>query len=118
RQIVGPGTAVIGDTGQAEAVDLRRWPPVEIPGDKQIQPSIAIVIEEGRARAPAFARDASLRGHITKMTPSVVFEQHVRSEIGDVEIDRAVVVEVAGRDAHPVAADARAALGGDVLERA
>ena len=52
------------------------------------------------------------RGHVGERAVAVVSKQLVRPEVGHVEIDPAVVVEVAGRRAHAVAGrDDAAAIG-------
>src|SRR5262245_23682687 len=52
------------------------------------------------------------------MAAAVVLEQHVRAKVGEIEIDGAIVVEVAGGDAHPVATNGRTAFRRHVLKRA
>ena len=55
-------------------------------------------------------------GRIAERAVAVVAQQLIRSELGDIQIDAAVVVVVAGRGAHAVAAHVDAALFGDVGE--
>ena len=86
--------------------------------DEQIERAVAVIVDECGARAPAGAGDAGLRRHIDEVAVTVVLQQHVVAEGGDVQIGVAVVVEVAGRHAHSVSRDAGAAPFGDVFEGA
>src|SRR5260370_3980341 len=45
---------------------------VEVTGNKEIEPAIAIVIAPGRAVAPPLARHADLFGHVCKRAVTVV----------------------------------------------
>ena len=82
-----------------------------------------VVVEEAGAGAPLGgpAGDAGLRGDVGERAVAVVPEQDVRTDRGDVEIEEAVVVDVADRDAGlvgPAAHGGDSGLGGDVGERA
>ena len=83
---------------------------------EQVEEAVAIVVEKGGAGAPAGAGDPCTRGDVGEMAVAVSFQQYVRAEIGDVQIDVAVVVEIACCDPHSVIADIGAAAGRDVLE--
>ena len=84
--------------------------------NKEIQPAVAIDIHEGRRDAPSWIGGAADSRRIAERAVAVVAQQLIRSELGDVEIDAAVVVVVAGGGAHAVAAHVDAALFGDVGE--
>ena len=71
--------------------------------DEQIQPAVAVDVDERRRHAPARVACPADRGHIGEGAVAVVLEQLVVAELCDVQVDAAVVVEVAGRDAHSVA---------------
>ena len=86
--------------------------------DEQVERTVAVVVHERGARAPARARDAGLRRDVDETAVAVVSQQHVVAEIRHVQIGEAIVVEVAGRHAHPVTAGAGAARNGHVFERA
>ena len=91
---------------------------VDVVRDVQIEQPIAIEIEESRARAPgAAAGDAGRLGDVGKGPVAVVAEQLVgRAEMGDEHVDESVVVDIAGRDPHAVAARAQPGSLGDVGE--
>ena len=57
-----------------------------------------------------------LRRHVGERAVAVVVQQHRAAEAGAIEVHEAVVVVVAGRDAHAVGLDVDAAGGGDVGE--
>ena len=86
--------------------------------DEEVEPPVAVVVEEGRAGAPAGTRDTGCRGDVNEMSVAIVLQQDIAAVGRHVEIGVPVVVEIAGRDAHPVSAHAGAAPVGDVLERA
>ena len=91
---------------------------VDVVRDVQVEQPIAIEIDESRARAPgAVARDAGRPGDVGKGPVAVVAEQLVgRAEMGDEHVDESVVVDIAGRDPHAVAARAQSGSLGDVGE--
>ena len=93
-------------------------PHVDVVGDEQVEPAVAVVVGERRTGRPSRIADARLRGDVRERAVAVVAIQPVRAEAGDVQIVPAVVVEVGGDGAHapPGVADAR--LVGDVDERA
>ena len=70
---------------------------VHVVGDEQIEPAVAVVVEETAAGAPAAAgaRHAGLFGHIGERAVAVVVVEHVPAPIADEQIVEAVVVVVA-----------------------
>ena len=103
------------------AKDIMGGVPIEIPGDKEIQLAVVIVIEESRGRGPAAGCDACMRSYIRKCAVAVVVVQDVAAVAGDIEIGKAVVVVIAGGHAHPVvgfAGPRKPRLGSDVGEGA
>ena len=118
RQIVARRAAVIGHSGQGEALDFGRGAPVQIVRDEQIERTVAVIIDKRGARAPAGARHAGARRDIFEVTAAVVSQQDIAPEVGDVQVGEAVVVEVAGRHAHSIPAYASAAPLGHVFEGA
>src|SRR5262249_44830909 len=89
---------------------------IDVVGDEEIEPAVAVVIEEGRARAPPRIADARLAGDVAERPIAVVVEEHRRTERRDEQILIAVVVVVADRRAHPVEARSEAGTLGDVGE--
>ena len=79
-----------------EAVD-------QVVADEQVEPAVAVVVDERRRHAPAAAIvRAGLLRDVGERAVAVVAEQLAAAEAREVEVDAAVVVEVAGRDAHAV----------------
>src|SRR5687768_4485076 len=74
----------------------------DVVGHEKIEVAIAIEIREGAASAPQRRPDTSGSGHISEHAVAAVAVQNVRSEVRDVQIDPAIVVEVARARAHPV----------------
>ena len=75
---------------------------IDIVGDEQIQIAIAIDVEECAARSPLRIRDTRLGRDVSERTLAGVAIEHVRSQVRDVKIVPAVVVDVAGTGALPV----------------
>jgi hypothetical protein len=74
-------------------------------GDEQVEVPVPVEIGEGTARAPqSRPSDARGAGDIREDSLAAVAIQDVRAEVGDVEINPAVVVVVARAGAHPVLA--------------
>ena len=65
--------------------------------DEQVELAVAIVVDEGAARAPllAAARGAALLGDFAERAVALIVEEPVLAVAGDVEIVEAVVVVVA-----------------------
>src|SRR5439155_18134030 len=93
----------------------------DVAGDNQVEPAVAVVVEERRRHAPAAARDLCSGGDVLKVAGTVVPVQRIAVVAGDVQIGEPVVVVVAHGRAHAVAAGADAVDAGgarDVGERA
>ncbi len=84
--------------------------------DKQIQPSVVVVVEPHRARGPSGSRDAGLFRNVSEGSVAVVVIQNASSILGHVQIGKAVAVIVAHGDTLPVAAGRDAGLLRDVGE--
>ena len=65
--------------------------------------AVAIQIQKRRRSAPARLGDASGGGDVLEPSAAVVAQQYVGANVGHVEIDVAIVVVVASRNAHAVA---------------
>ena len=89
-----------------------------IAGDDEVQPAVAVDIDEAGARRPAVACHAGLFGDIGKRSVAVIPVQNIVAEVGDVEVRPAIVVVVAGRHPHSVGMAAHPGLLGDVGEGA
>ena len=108
-----------GLRGHSQRVGRDVLDPRVVGGDEQVQPPVVVVIEEPRRKAASLgSRDARLRSHVGERSVAVVAVQPVRPDVGDVDVEVAVIVEVARRDALAVPVVADAGGVGDVRERA
>ena len=94
-----------GSPVRREASLVRLDAVVHVVADVQIEPAIAVVVDERRQTRsnPGSSVPLCLR-HVGERSVAVVAEHLVRSEVGEVEVDAAVVVDVARRHAHAVPA--------------
>ena len=113
-------SAVVAPAGQAGALLIRLNVPDDIIADVQVQPSIAVVVEERRGDAPSRDVSAALFRYVGERSIAVITKQLVAPEIRDVQVDAAIVVEIGCGDTHAVPAGIDSALFGDVgeIERA
>ncbi|MBM3818737.1 MAG: hypothetical protein FJW14_06965 [Acidimicrobiia bacterium] len=89
----------------------------EIVADVEIEPPVAVDVDEGRRHAPPpGVRRAAPRGDVAEPAVAVVVQQHAAIEPGAIEIDASVVVEIARGHAHAVGPHVDAAGVGDVGE--
>src|SRR5262249_26215229 len=86
-----------------ETLALHAGGELDVVHHEEIEPTVEIVVEECGARAPAWIVGAARSRDIRKRAVAVVSIELVGSEIRHVEIDAAVVVEVARRRSHAVA---------------
>ena len=108
--------AVVGGAAGHEARLVRRHQEAVVVADEEIEPTVAVVVEERRGGAEPAIVDARRRGHVAEGAVAVVPEQLIRPQVGEVEVDPAVVVEVAGGDADAVPGGLDAGALGDVDE--
>ena len=108
--------AVIAAAGQAGALLIRLHVPDDIIADVQVQPTIAVVVNERRRDAPSRDVSATLLRYVGKRPIAVIAKELVPSEIRHVQIDTAIVVEIRCGDTHAVPVRVDAALPGDVCE--
>src|SRR5215203_3475145 len=82
---------------------------VDVVGDEQIEVAVTVDVEERAARAPERRIGAARVRHFAEPAMTSIPIQRVWSDVGDVQVDQAIVVVVAGAGAHPVLpmADAR-----------
>ncbi len=108
--------AIASHAGEVRAGAIRRDAVLNVVGDVEVEPPVAVVVHEGSGHrepvvgGPALVRDVGERAVV------IVAVQLIRAEVREVEIDPAVVVDVAGGDSHPVPVRADATLYGDVNE--
>ena len=96
---------------------IQRRVPGQVVPHEQIEPAVAIEIDEGRGHAPPVRRKAASRRDVGEDAAAVVAEQPVARERRRQQIHAAVVVHIAGGDAHAVAGQRQAALRRGVGER-
>jgi hypothetical protein len=82
----------------------RRWwriPDIErdVARDVQIQPAVAVVVAKRAAGGPAVHGNTGLHRDIGESPVAQIPEEPVGTEVGDVEIGCAVVVDIADTDA-------------------
>ena len=87
---------------------------LRVVGHVEIEPAVAVIVDKGRRDTPAGIAGAGDGGGVREGAVAVVAIEPVGAEVGDIEVGPAVVVVVAGGDAHAVAAGADAAGRGDV----
>ncbi len=102
------------------AWDVCATPPLV--ADEEVEPAVAVDVDERRRNAPPAIPDARLGGDVGKRgalrarTYTIVAPQLVGTEVGEVEIRPAVIVVIPGRHAHAVARRLDPALRGHVGE--
>ena len=91
---------------------------LDVIADKKIEMSVAIVVEEGAARAPAdlFVVDSSFPCDVGKSAVAVVVEEDVVSPEAAEQVVPAIVVVVADADSSLPASASQAGFFGDVGE--
>ena len=92
---------------------------LDVRGHVEIEITVAVRVEEGRARVPARRLHSGFLGHVLEAAVAEVAVQQVRAEVRDEQVGPAVAVVVGHRHPRsplPLAVDPR--LVGDVLEGA
>ena len=89
---------------------------IDVVNHREIEQTVPIVIDECGAGGPAGRSHSGARGYVRKRAVSIVVIKNVVAVIGDIEIDVAVVVVVAGRHAHAFIGVAHAGRFGDIGE--
>src|SRR5207247_6318725 len=100
-----------------EGTDLRRIV-VDIVGDDEVEPAVAVVIEEAGRRGPQGVFDSGGLGDVDEGAVAVVAEEADAAVFGNENVGETVVVDVGDGDAHAVTADVEAGAGADVFEAA
>src|SRR5580704_8507938 len=88
---------VVGGTGQ-----VLGFIEVHEAADKQIQPSVIVVIEPDSARRPSRSGDPSLLGNVCKRAIAVVVIQNAPAILRHIEIGEAISVVIANRHSLPI----------------
>src|SRR5258708_19319152 len=93
---------------------------INVVGDKQVEPAVAIVVDEGAPGIPALAiaGDAGFFAHVGKGAVAVVVVENILAKISDEEIFEAVIVVIANADALSPARVRHTRLGRDIGESA
>src|SRR5688572_3092508 len=94
--------AVVPRRISCEARALHVSAEVNVMRHEEIEPSVAVVVEERGARAPAGVACAGRRRNVGKGAVALVAEHVVGAKPGDVDVYPAVVVVVTGRGAHAI----------------
>ena len=89
---------------------------VDVARDVQVQIAVGVRIKERTSRAPAAGGHAGADRHLLERAVATVAEQRVRAPVGDVEIETAVAVDIAGARAAAPGREIHARSLGDVLE--
>ena len=84
------------------APDIFREIPGEVAYNEQVEVTIVVVVDKARADRPLTGRYTGLGGYIFKGPVAAVAVEHVGSEVGEIEIDESVVIEIARGNAHAV----------------
>ena len=118
-QVAGEGVLERHVVLVAGARDRVRRIPSDV-DEEQVEPAVAVVVEEHGARRVPGVAEARRRGDVTEAALAVVLEEHVAGpDRRDVQIRIAVVVDVGKRGRHADLARHRdTGRGGDVLEPA
>src|SRR5437016_4893273 len=77
---------------------------VDVVRDEEIEVAVTVEIEERAARAPQRGIGAARVRYFAEPAMTHIPIQHVWSDVGDIQVDQAVVVVVAGACAHTVSA--------------
>jgi hypothetical protein len=133
RNVLEGAVAAVVEEAPGHRVGLHRGAPAGLPGGGvaslvggiaeadvvahvEVQPAVAVVVEERGADCPVRVGGAALLGHVGEGAVAVVVPQLRPAQAGQVDVGEAVVVEVAHRDSHAIAGGPDAALLGDVGE--
>jgi hypothetical protein len=109
--------AVVANGGRPrKPAELIRARGVDVVRHEEIEVSVSIDVDKGAARAPQRSASPAGVGHFGKSPAAGIAIQGVRTDVGDVEIDEPVVVDVAGAGPHPVLAMLDSGLIGDVFK--
>ena len=91
---------------QVPAKRLLHRVPFAVIHDKQIQMSVIIEIKPSRRYRPRRLRNARFQGDILKRSIATIAVQRAEANARHQQIREAVVIEIAGRNTHPIASPA------------
>ena len=102
---IGPPPRDVGPADQCSPGKV----PLEVPGHKEIEIPVIVVIQKAGAHGPAFGLDAGLCGHVGKCSVAIIVVENAAAVVRDEQIRKAVVVIVSHGGAHaiPLALHAR-----------
>ena len=104
RAAVGLRRAIVAGVGQGAALDAVLQRVVDVVADVEVEPAVAVVVDEGGRDAEAGGRAQTALGRrLPERAVAAVQVERVRAEVGQEEIRPAVVVHVPGGHAEPVA---------------
>ena len=89
---------------------------VDVIDDAEVEPAVAVVVEERGGRPPDRLRESGLRGHIDETHAALVEEQFDAMELRDDDVGFTIVIDVADGDAHVPAGEVESRTGADVFE--
>src|SRR5262245_9505503 len=116
KRLVGLWRAIAERAERAVARSVARQVVSEIVADIQVEPAVTIDVHESSRHTPADTVGTAHLRDVAERAVTIVAEHLIAAEIRQIQIDAAVVVEVAGCDAHPVVARDDSALIGHVRE--
>src|SRR5262249_32056068 len=96
------------DTKTRDAENVMFDVPIEIPGDKQIEFAVVIVIEKSCRSRPAASFHTCQRRHVGECPITIIVIEHVTTVTGEVDIRKPVVIIIPRRNAHAIVRLARA----------
>ena len=76
----------------------------EVVNDEEIKVSISVVVEKGRAAAPAWIANTRKACDIRERSVTVIAVEHIRADIGHINIYVPIVIVVGTSDSLPVVA--------------
>ena len=104
HRFIGKRPTVVLNPGGEKAFFTVGETEVYIVADEEIQPAVVIKIHKRGANAPVWVVCAGHLRNVSKCPITVVTPHLIVAEIGDIQVDPAVVVVVTCSDTHSVAA--------------
>ena len=101
----------------AAAPDVGLEVPFQITRDDEVKPAVVIEVHPGGARRPPAGGNPRLPGDFLKRPVPAVPVEDVAAVVGDVKVRAAIVIVIAHRRAHAIAAPAHAGLFRHIAER-
>src|SRR5713226_4507549 len=92
--------------------------PIEVTRNHQVEPSVPVIIEKGRACRPASAGHAGPLGYVLEGSIALVVVELISAEARHVQVWTAVIVVIPDGNAHAVTLSLKPGPLGYVYERA